>query len=370
VQYKRTGIDWIDRPEALGGQVAGDCCGIIAPTGAGKTTLAVHMAVAGARACAEDASVTATTPEFVVYVSVEESGKKLQPRVLSAACQISLQRLRTLRGWDQLTTLANLEPYERTLGNGPTGRVELSSERDRYDANQPMLARCFDMLDFSGSEEFPNSGRGYVQEVAAAISHLQQKRGQGVRAVYIDYAGLLVERSLGQGLDDRKLRLWLKRIGDDFRGQVAERFGCTCWVLHQLRGEAGNSSPLKLMKHTDAGETKDFANNMAVCGCMGAVDTMTGCRRLNWSKTRNVRNESITPVTLRIHDYFATMEDVTATYIADEASRRFVNRAEASQIMGQRASDAPPTPPMPPRQSAAAMTQAAFRPAQPQALSQ
>lgn len=335
--YKPTGVSYVDGP--LGGQVSGDCGGIIAPTGGGKTTVLVHMAVASARASWEEAVRANTTPEFVAYISVEESGRKLQPRIWSAAYNIPLAKLRTMTSWDQLTTQQNLDAYEHDLARNEPGRPEtpVTSESERYDAGQPILDTCFEILDFSGADPYPNAGRGYMPEVASALDQVQQIRRQPLRAVYIDYAGLLVERYLGSNLDDRKLRLWLKKIGDDCRNMVAEKFGCAVWVVHQLRGEAGNSSPLKLMKHTDAGETKDFANNMAVCGCIGVADPATGCRFLNWSKTRNVRNESVTPITLRIHERFAVVEDVTAQFIADDATRRFLVRSEARQIMGAQA---------------------------------
>lgn len=358
--YKRTGLDFLDGP--LGGQVAGDCYGLIGPTGGGKTTLGVHMAVSGARVCYTDAALDHTEPEFVVYISVEESARKLQPRIWSAAFQIPLAKLRQMTDWNSLTTQANLETYEHRLVVATQQGLQCAvpSESERYDAEQPMLAKCFELLDFSGSQEFPNAGSGYINEVASALDRVQQLRRQRIRTVYIDYAGLLVERHFGVS-DDRQMRLKLKRIGDDFHKMVAEKFGCAVWLLHQLRGEAGNSSPLKLMSHHDAGETKDFGNNLAVCACLGVADTTTGCRRLNFSKTRNNRNDGVPPVTLRINDSFAVMEDVSRTFMIDEASRRFVARNEARQVVGAQAA-AIPNPPARPSANAASAQQLLGRP--------
>jgi hypothetical protein len=338
VAYKSTGVAFIDRSLG-GGQVDGDVIGLIGATGSGKTMLAIQIAVEGARQCWVDAGHGDQTPEFVTYISVEEQGLKLRPRIWSAAFSIKLSKLRTMASWDGLTTTANLDDYERhglmTRANrgGEAPRMEVSSESDRYDAEQGMLERCFALLDFSGVGEYQTAGRGYIDEVISALDRVQQLRGQSLRTVVVDYAGLLVERFVGLA-DDREIRFWLNRVGDEFRMRVATRFNCTVWLLHQLRGAAGDASPLKLMTHHDAAETKDFANNLAVCCCLGVADPTTGCRRLNWSKTRNTRNESVPPVTLRIHDHFAIMEDVGDRFTIDAPSRRFISREQLEEYGG------------------------------------
>jgi hypothetical protein len=338
-EYKPTGVDFIDR--AIGGQRIGDANGIIGVTGGGKTTLAVHMAVSAVRRAwgeAIEAVVrnpgTNIRPEIIVYITVEESGKKLFPRLWSAMYQIPRAKLDRIRDWNELTEPGRLDDYERRLPGNYGPSQEPPSETERYDASRHILAGGFELLDFSGSDEYPDAGCGGVPEIVSALVRLQQERQQPIRTVILDYAGLTVERSAGTTLDDRKLRLGLKRIGGDMRKMVAERFRCTVWLLHQLAGAVGQCSPLRLMHHTHAGESKDFANNLAFCGCLGVPDSHTGIRRLNWSKTRSNGNESVAPVSLQIDETFAVMRDVTSDYAIDDVARRFVRRDEIFQIHG------------------------------------
>lgn len=323
--FKKTGVAYID--EALGGQRVGDCNGLIGPTGGGKTTLAVHMAVASAKQAWVDASLTGTTPEVVVFVTAEESAIKIRPRIWSAFFQIPKVKLDTMTNWDALTTAGQLEPYEIQMQSAQTHKL---SETERYTAALPQLRTCLRVLDLSGSAEFPNAGSGYVGEIASYLSRYDFP----IRSVYIDYAGIFCERHMqASGMSEEGYRYLLKTFGDRCRLEIAAKFNCTVWVLHQLKGAVGKSKPTKLMHHTEAGESADFANNMTVCGCLGVADPFTGCRRLNWSKVRYRPAVNVPPQTLRINDTFAIMDDVTRMFTISETGQ-FLNGDDRRQIHG------------------------------------
>ena len=154
--------------------------------------------------------------------------------------------------------------------------------------------------------------------------------------MYVDYAGLICSRmaKMAGARDQDQYRRELKEFGDTCRKEISERFRCTTWVLHQLKGASGSSSPFKRPHHTDAGESSDFATNMAVCGCLGTEDPNTGCRMFVWSKLRYRPNVEVPALTLRINDRFALMEDVTDRFVADTATRQFVTPEELNQVHG------------------------------------
>jgi len=332
--FKATGIPFVDTP--LGGQRVGDANGIIGVTGGGKTTLAVHMAASMANACYVEAKENGTEPELVVYITVEESAQKLWPRLWSAAFSIPREKLETMTDWNILSTQANMQMYEQ---RNQQDQKHPLSESERYQMGQVWLNKCFHLLDLSGSEEHPEAGRGGIDEIVGYVYRIAEQTGRRIRAVFIDYAGLVVEQYLQSqgGMDERNYRLLLKTFGNDCRKRIAEQFGTTCWIVHQLKGDVGKSSPIKLMHHTDAAESKDFAVNLAVCGCIGTPDPRSGCRRLNWSKLRYRPNEKVAPVTLKIHDMFATMFDASSLFQIDEAGRQFITRDDAREIGGTEA---------------------------------
>lgn len=333
--FKLTGTSYIDEP--LGGQRVGDANGLIGPTGGGKTTLALHAAVNTAKQCWTD-FILGKPKEVSVFVTVEEPKNKLLPRVWSSAFLIPREKLETMTDFGALTTQANIQDYERRLAQSANlGNGECLSETDRFKAGLCWLPQHFILLDLSGSEEHPTAGYGYIDEIASYLSRLQDQLQVGFRSVYLDYAGLLIERhmeGIGQANNDRVFRSLLRSFGDQFKRKISERFQTTSWLLHQLKGEMGTANPTKLMHHSDAAESKDFAVNMAVCGCLGTADPQTGCRRLNWSKVRYRAGERIMPSMLRVHEQFALMEDVSSLYTIDESGNQFVTREDMREIGG------------------------------------
>jgi len=194
-----------------------------------------------------------------------------------------------MQDWDELTTQANLEPYERRLSLSPSGGNEVRSEWERHQQNYPCLRDCFELFDMSGSEQFPHAGEGFVPEIVANIEAvLRQRHHPQLRSVFIDWAGILVQRHMSAiGARDDALRHYLTRFIGECRRNIAEAFSCTVWVMHQIKGSMITASPTKLFHHGEAAEASAFGAEMSVCACIGAPDRETGCRRLNFSKVRS-----------------------------------------------------------------------------------
>lgn len=323
---KLTGVPFIDGPH--GGQVVGDCNGIIGPTGGGKTTFGVYLAAACVRQCWAESQQSGAESDLVVYVTAEQSAMKLRPYLWSAFCQIRRDKLQTMTDWNQLSTQENLESYEIKLQADQPYKL---SETERYQMYMPQLKQCMRMLDLSGSAEHPTAGRGYVDEISSYLSRYEQP----IRLVVIDYAGLICQAYReAKGWDANSDRALLREFGNACRRLIAERYQTTVWALHQMAGVHNKSTPTKLLHHSDAADSKDFAVNIATCGCLSVADPSTGCRRLNWSKTRHSDNTKLTPPTLRINEDFAIMEDVTTLYSISDDGRSFLSNEDRSQIQG------------------------------------
>lgn len=329
-----TGIRYID--DRLGGQRTGDANGLIGVTGTGKSTLAANIVVAAGRLAYADAIASDSRPAQSVLFSYEEPKERIDPRVWSCAARIRRDKLEPAVNWEAMTSrdLGNLEEYEQQLQARGAGAL-VFGERERWQMTREWLGHVVRVMDMSGSADFAGFGSGGVREIAAIMERMASRDGATYRTVVIDYAGLVVRRYMeAHGIRQEQTRQLLKSFVDECRRQIAERYNCTVWVLHQVKGDAGNWAPTRLVHHTDSGECKDFAENAAVCGCIGPYCKTTGCRFLNFSKVRYRQGERIKPVVVRIDDTLADVIDVTGQYLVAANNRGFVSRSDTARVLG------------------------------------
>lgn len=330
--YIPTGITHFD--EYIKGQRPGDCNGLLGVFGSGKTTQLCQLALQNANNYFEQSVRAQTVSPLAVLLSYEEPEGKLRPRIWSYAARIKRSRIEQM-DWSKLTTQATLSEDDVEMARQAGHRSGIvSSESERYQRACEWVNKSFVLLDVSGSERFPNAGRGGVAEIVSLLTRLSEERQQPIGTVHIDYAGLLCTRFMeARDEDPDQLRYHLRRLGDQLRQQVAEKFQATVWLAHQFNGDQNKRAPTTLLHHSDAAESKAFAENLAACGCLGVRDKQTGCLLFNWSKVRYHESENKKPAVLRI-DYDYSRMVVANNYQLDAASGRFIDSATATQIQG------------------------------------
>jgi hypothetical protein len=316
----------------LGGQRVGDVNVLLGPTGGGKSTTALDLAVCCAQQSWVDSNYGERNPAPVIFFSVEEEAVKLRPRIQANWFRIPRAFLEGDINWDTFSTSQNLKPYELDMQAGQPRQL---GERERYMLHADACERTMHVLDLSGSDAFPEVGGGYIPELAAYVDRIVSQAGVPPKAIIVDYAGLLVERFMDQKHSDadRALQYGLRRFADTFKKLILSRFPTTAWILQQLKGAAAEYPPTKLLTHADCGACKDFAVNAAAALIIGTADPATGCRFVNFSKTRYVDNSSIRPAIVQIDRQFANIVDVTDAYHCDRMSRQFMP-VGASRALG------------------------------------
>lgn len=333
VELRPCGIDFIDA--FIRGQRPGDCNGVLGVFGSGKTTLAIQLAVANAKSFFLESLETNQLGKLSVFVSYEEPEQKTQRRVWSNAAQIRYDKLAELTDWNTLTTQDTMEPYERNLNGTPIQGDVILSESERWDLTNHWLNQCFHSLDMSGSGDHPGVGNGYVDELVSYLERIRLETGREIGAVNIDYAKLMCLRYMQtKGIKEDNLRHYVGGLGDMLRRQVADHFNCTVWLFHQFTGDQNKKSPTTLLHHTDASESKSFAENLACCACLGVRDPSTGCVLLNWSKNRYNPNHGRAMPVLQIDGDFCRLVDVSHRYVPDAQSRNFIDPSTRYAIEG------------------------------------
>lgn len=325
-----TGTPWVDA-YIDDGQRYGEVNGLFGPTGSGKTTLGCQLFVSNVQKAFNDWR-DGKDNRFCVYYTYEQSASEVQrEKIISAAFKIARSSIKA--GQDFISTFSRGDfrkdyELERKL-----------SEYDRYYAeagnfNQHGFVRNMSGVpDLGDSEQLRqrkmHAGEGGIDELVHDLEFIigqREKAGihQGVRAVFIDYMGLVIDRQY-KDRDEKDRWNAMRSFGNEIRMKIAGAFDCTVWLLHQMSGTANAKNPTTPLLHTDAAGCKSLADNMANCLCLGRKDKETGCLYLTFSKTRHSGNSEggETDLILQHNPTYAMLDNVTGKYKADRGNGHF-----------------------------------------------
>lgn len=336
---------WMD-----GGPAPKEVIGLLGPTGAGKTLLAVTLicAIAERQRSIQDsfnARNMEYRPKLSYFVTYEQSVSELQHRLISCACQIKTSTVMQLKNPDTQFTSAlkgDLKTYEIDAFRKKHHNIDLAQcvipgELERWNAGRILLNDYIRVIDLSGTDpDKSRPGIGFVEEVESLIARDQERCGNpGVATVIIDYVNLAVGRYLDANNkdDSSALRKAISMYVDKLRFKVAGRFNTHVWALNQLNAKGNSGAPTKLTSHMQAAESSAYSHHLAWCCALGVKDTETNCLTLNFSKRRRA-GESLDPSIIHIVDDMATMEDGRDRYMLSPSTGRIVPTALANQIRG------------------------------------
>lgn len=329
-----SGIWWIDC-HINDGQRYGDVNGIIGPTGAGKTTLGSQLFVSNVREAIAQ-NLSGQDNRVCVFYTYEQRAFDLQQKVFSNAFSIARSSIsedkRLSESFSNGTTIP-LKPYE-------IGNFNNLSEYERYNNERLLFSQHGIIRNMSGVADIcdderqinlkKNKGTGGLQELVNDLHYIQDVRKQGIRAVFIDYIGLVMERQYSVTSDSDVLYRALKRFPDEVRQKVAGEFNCVVWLLHQMSGTANKTRPTTPLHHADAEGCRSLANNMSNCLCLGNPDNgqESGggkCLYLSFSKLRNSGASGFDSVNLILqhNSIFSRLDNVTSFYRPDKSQGCF-----------------------------------------------
>jgi hypothetical protein len=255
------------------------------------------------------------------------------PRIWSAAMSIQRTKLETME-WATFTTSERVEDYERRLCSDGG---ELLGECERWDLNREWVSDSIRVFDMTGMGSNPMVGAGYVEEIASILQR-EVDAGRQLRTVIIDCARDMCHRHVEQNSRSpdttRDARFLLDTIGQRLQLDIAVRYSCTVWLVHLLKPDLGNASPIKLMHHSDSADSKQLPVHMSAIGCLGTIDKESGCARINWSKVRYRAGQHIPPSIVRIDDKLARMNDVSMQYVADDVTKKIIPARLGRQGLG------------------------------------
>ena len=309
------GIKWVD--DLMGGQAPGDVNGLLGPFGGGKTMLAVQMAVERAKllmAWHVHGDPGHARLKRVIFASYEEDIERdVRPRVMSCSAHIKKITLEGLKSIEQLSRKGHLLPYELAMYEmmKVTDPDLMDGEYERLMKANSQIGANLQLMDMRKA----GRGTGWIPELAAYVERQQQQHDWAVDTIIIDYTKIMCRRQLkAQDKDpDRHLRHLINETPMVAKMELAERFGCTVWLLQQLSGDANRRSPTATISHADAGEARDFAENLVSCMVLGVKHGESGCCRVFYTKGRRSENQG-TDTMITLDGGFGRTASATGDY--------------------------------------------------------
>ncbi len=307
-----TGIPFVDKL-IEGGAAAGEILGVLGGYGSCKSTLGNMIVVEAAknelRRMRKPNYDSKTKLAFLFFwESAYENDFRF--RALSYWAEIKLDRLRSMRGWDSLGV----------------------RERGRAKEVIRLLNKWTYYSDMSGADGTSfNRGTEGVEEIVRTIeSKLEDRKMNGVSTVIIDYAGIMVDRFLvAHDISEDAFRHHLRRLVWELKTQVACRFKCDVWLLHQLNTEANSRTVGGVARRTDAAECKAFAEHLDFCFPIG-LPTQEGLCIFSCDKHR--RTDAHNPEIIQIQGDLSRVVSTDGAYVIDPATFKIVAIEDLCEI--------------------------------------
>lgn len=311
-----TGIDYLDRCLSTS-EPPGRLYGLLGPIGIGKSTMGAMIAVEGAKKCLAS-HAPGEQPMAWVYFNFDGKIGDVENRLVSHGARIS--RNEPNRNWllQDLSCGGAYRTYEiERAAELPRINGALLGERERLNDFQTRLWRrhllCVGMTD-AISPQGPPPGLIVAESLGyTSLSH-------SIAGVVIDYVGRAVKDYVGEEFS--RIPDEIRQFIRDCRREVAHRWDCPVWLIHQLNGEANEKRPGDVQHHRDAADCRRFGDDLDACFVLGQRDPTAGALILQCTKS-SVQPPG--PTILRFDPHFATLVPAGGFRVDRHTSRIVVN---------------------------------------------
>jgi hypothetical protein len=315
-KFVSTGIPFMDK--LLGGGMNWrEVTGFMGPFGSCKTATAVNLCVNGAWASYSEYLQQLHLPEnerrcgISVIISYEATRGELQYRIIQCAAKVEFDSVvqmgeggvESLRGEHE-----DPRDYEKSFFSQQLEDGTFVPEKDRVKQAIPWLNRHTLVLDFSAS------GNGGVPEMVASIQKQLAARGPNhyIHSVFIDYAGLMVQRYLRTREKEKSGRFieehsYLTACVGEVKTGLAMNFDTPVILFHQLSGAANKKTKtIRLADKTEAKGSTTFSEHLANSLIVSHLDeNQVGL--MGNGKTR--RSGAAPPVAFRLYGAMCLLQE-------------------------------------------------------------
>lgn len=319
--FVATGVTFVDR--AIRGQLAGECNGLLVEPGPDENTLCLQLTASNAKMFDRSYREPPGRRKLSVLFTFGTPKTIVMTRLLANTASIPYAKLSQVLGQAKFDSELLLAPDQDKLW--AAAKLD-AAERNKLKTALHLIEHAVAVVDMTSVKEPSGDHRGLADEIASELHRLSKQSDADIGAVHIDSAGAMCERHmLANSISRGNLRIVLDAAGDQLRRVIACPFKCPVWVTHHLAAARSTRPCVMLRQHFEGLGSKSFAENMAVCGCLGPSDPATGCMLLNWSKARHETAADQWAV-LRVDYDFCRLLDVSHRFVPDQVGKTFIER--------------------------------------------
>lgn len=324
-------VSFIDEATA-GGPALGEVIILLGASGSGKTLAGIQLGVEGARYQIRQANQKKPSGYWFYFSYECAIHPDIRQRVISCAAKIDWGSLKSLKAFTDLSSSTALKEYETKRWRAKIeAGIQIPGEQERYKAAMEELGDRLKLVDMSGAIA-PSIGTKGIPEMVKILERAKSQ-GQQPIGIIIDYAGILVSRYLAANNEKVENQfIYLNRFVNDVRVEIASRFNCICWVLHQLHGDAAILSSTAKQHHSRASGARNFADNANFAFNIGTKDVTNDCCIITCTKSRRSSPLRIDPI-VKVDGAVNAMIAMNQTYALDPAQRRIIEKQTMSSVI-------------------------------------
>ena len=272
------GIPFIDTI-LNGGITSHEIIGLLAPSGGGKTTVAVQATASYVRQSEMHHSLMFTYEQPIMG--------DIMTRMCTSMTGIDVSQFRG-RNYEELDDVS---------------RMKLSAATEKLDQR-------FIMADFSVSER---GSRG-LEDIKAAIEEVNPPESGPPLLVIIDWFLPCLQRYMASKGTSASEKDAIRRNGLEFINSLKDyknSRNVTFMITHQLNPTAANASPNRVPQWGDAAEWKGFAWEMDICFAIGRMSE----EKVAWFTTSKVRTAAVDKRLIKLKGEFCRFDDANDNYM-------------------------------------------------------
>lgn len=336
--YTPLGIGPIDH--FIGGYAPDECYIILGPVGSCKTLTGIQISTKIAEINRLDWAARDRKGSLgLSYLFYYEGGEdEIRQRAIVSQAQIhkdvvAMGNLRqNLRKPGEPRREYELELFASQIRHG----TQPLSEFERFTAAKQALNVNWRTIAMKPTPAVPGRGGGSYREILQMIEDdLARLRAGGAEVhcagVVVDYLGIMIERHIQHNQLDRdsNYRPLLVRSPLFFKNEVAERFHCPTFLMHQLNAKGNSVSPTVLPKLTDSEGSNMLVENADFGIVIGKPQDDYMCL-MGCGKARHVRRKP--EIIFQIHGDLGYIAMPAQAQVVDQASRKMVSVEESHTI--------------------------------------